>query len=163
MTVHRNTQRVVDAAAAAGLTIEVVRFPAGTRTAADAARAIGCEVGAIVKSMVLESSEGPVLVLTSGANRADERKVARLLGSEKVWRADADTVRAATGYPIGGTAPFGHPAPLPTLLDADLLSFDQVWAAAGTPDTVFAITPDDLRAATGAKVADVALAAEQAE
>ncbi len=155
---HRNTQRVLDAASDAGLTIRVERFPDGTRTAADAARAIGCEVGAIVKSMVLDSAEGPVLVFTSGANQADERKVALLLGREKVWRADADTVRAATGYPIGGTAPFGHPALLPTLLDRDLLAFEEIWAAAGTPDTVFAITPDDLRAATGARIAEVASA-----
>lgn len=153
---HRNSQRVADAAAAAGLAIEVVRFPEGTRSAADAARAIGCDVGAIVKSLVLDSSQGPVLVLTSGANRADEAKVAALLGRERVRRADADAVRAATGYPIGGTAPFGHPARLPTLLDRDLLGFDTVWAAAGTPDTVFAITPHDLRAATGATVADIA-------
>lgn len=152
---HRNTQRVVEAAQQAGLAVDVRRFPDGTRTAADAARAIGCELGAIVKSLVLDSDQGPVLVLTSGANRADETKVARALGRTGVRRADADTVRAATGYPIGGTAPFGHPAPLPTLLDEDLLTYDVVWAAAGTPDTVFPVTPRDLVRTTGARVTDL--------
>jgi prolyl-tRNA editing enzyme YbaK/EbsC (Cys-tRNA(Pro) deacylase) len=152
---HRNNRRVVEAAAAAGLSIEVTRFPEGTRTAEDAARAIGCEVGAIVKSLVLDSDEGPLLVLTSGANRADEKKVAHALNRGRVWRADADTVRAATSYPIGGTAPFGHPAPLPTLLDADLLGHARVWAAAGTPDSVFPIAPADLQRTTAAVVTDV--------
>lgn len=155
MTLHRNSQRVADAAAAMGLAIDVTRFPEGTRTAEDAARAIGCEVGAIVKSLVLDSDEGPLLVLTSGANRADEKKVGHALGRGRVRRADTDTARAATSYPIGGTAPFGHPAPLPTLLDADLLAYEEVWAAAGTPDSVFAIAPEDLVRATGATVADV--------
>jgi prolyl-tRNA editing enzyme YbaK/EbsC (Cys-tRNA(Pro) deacylase) len=156
MNLHRNSRRVVEAAAEAGLDLEVTRFPQdGSRTAADAARSIGCPVGAIVKSLVLDSPEGPVLVLTSGANRVDEAKVARALGIERVWRADADTARAATGYPIGGTAPFGHPAPLRTLLDEDLLAFEQVWAAAGTPDSVFPIAPAALHGLSGAAIADV--------
>jgi Cys-tRNA(Pro) deacylase len=154
--VHRNTERVIDAGRRAGLTVDVTRFPDGTRTAADAARAIGCELGAIVKSLVLDTDDGPVLVLTSGANRADETKVARALGRTGVHRADADSARAATGYPIGGTAPFGHPQPLPTLLDQDLLSHETIWAAAGTPDTVFPITPRDLLSTTGAQVTDIA-------
>lgn len=156
MTLHRNSRRVVAAAAEAGLAIEVTRFPDGTRTAADAAQAIGCDVAAIVKSLVLDSDAGPVLVLTSGANRVDEARVAATLGRDQVWRADADTARAATGFPIGGTAPFGHPTPLPILIDRDLLALDEVWAAAGTPDSVFPITPADLQRSTAATPADIA-------
>ncbi len=153
---HRNSRRVVEAGAAKGVEVAVVRFPEGTRTAQDAAAAIGCDVAAIVKSLVLVGDHGPVLALVSGANRADYGKVAAALGLGRVDRADADAARAATGFPIGGTAPFGHPAPLATVLDADLLALDTVWAAAGTPDTVFAVTPAALRAATGAVPADVA-------
>ena len=153
---HRNSRRVVAAAAAAGLTIDVVRFPDGTRTAAEAAAAIGCDVGAIVKSIVCWSDRGAVVVLTSGRNRVDYGKVAAALGVDEVRRADADEVRAATGFPIGGTAPFGYPQPLPLLCDRDLLAYDEVWAAAGTPDTVFKVAPQALVDATGARVADVA-------
>ena len=141
---HRNTLRVVETAAAAGLDIDVQQFPEGTRTAADAAAAIGCDVGAIAKSIVLFSDQGPVLVLTSGANRADYDKVAMALDVQGVRRANADEARAATGYPIGGTAPWGHPAPLPVACDEDLFAYDTVWAAAGTPDTVFAVAPEVL-------------------
>lgn len=154
--VHRNTQRVIDAAAAAGLHIDVQQFPEGTRTAQDAADAVGCSVGAITKSIVLMSDGGPLLVLTSGANRADYVKVAAALGVSGVRRANADEARAATGYPIGGTAPWGHPQQLQVLCDEDLLSYDSVWAAAGTPDTVFPLSPQDLLRVAGATVADVA-------
>jgi len=153
---HPNTQRVIDAAAAAGLTISVTHFPDGTRTAADAAAAVGCEVAAIVKSIVLDSSLGPIVVLTSGAHRVDYGKVAAALGAGNVRRADPETARRATGFPIGGTAPFGHPGPVPMLMDETLFGFDQVWAAAGTPDTVFPVGPQALAAATGATVGDVA-------
>lgn len=156
MELHRNTARAVEAAAGHGLTLEVARFPRGTRTAQDAADAIGCPVGAIVKSLVLQSDDGPLMVLTSGANRVSYGKVEAATGRSVVRRADAAAVRAATSYPVGGVSPFGHPEPLPTLLDRDLLAFDDVWAAAGTPDTVFPITPDALMRATGAHVADVA-------
>ena len=151
-----STQRVVAAGAAAGLTIHVQRFPAGTRTAADAAAAVGCPVGAIAKSIVLMSDAGAVLVLTSGANRVDYDKVAAVLGLTGVRRADATEAREATGYAIGGTAPWGHPAPLPILCDRDLTEHPVVWAAGGTPDTVFPLSPDDLVRAAGATVADVA-------
>ena len=150
------SQRVVDAAAAQGLRLQVSAFPEGTRTAQDAAAAIGCDVGAIAKSIVLGSDDGPVLVLTSGANRVDYDKVAAALGSAGVRRASAEEARAWTGYAIGGTAPFGHPEPLRTLADADLLAFETVWAAAGTPQTVFPIAPRSLIEATGATVAVVA-------
>lgn len=153
---HPNAQRVASAAADAGLSIEVRQFPEGTRTAADAAAAIGCDVGAIAKSIVLMSDDGAVLVLTSGSNRVAYDKVAAALDVTGVRRADADEARAATGYPIGGTAPWGHPAPLRVLCDNDLLGYETVWAAAGTPDTVFAITPADLVRAAGAIVAEVA-------
>ncbi len=153
---HRSTLRVTAAAADLGVTIQVRRFPDGTRTASDAAAAIGCDLGAIVKSLVLASDAGPLLVLTSGRNRVDYDKVAAAAGTRGVRRADADAARAATGFPIGGTPPFGHPTRLTTLCDADLLGYQQVWAAAGTPDTVFALPPDRLLAASGARVADVA-------
>lgn len=155
-TLHPNARRVTAAAAALGLTVTVRRFPAGTRTAADAATAIGCPLDAIVKSIVLTTDAGPVVVLTAGGNRVDYAKVGAALGLEGVRRATPDEARAATGYPIGGTAPFGHPAPVPMLLDRDLLAFDEVWAAAGTPDVVFPITPADLQRTTGAPVTDVA-------
>jgi prolyl-tRNA editing enzyme YbaK/EbsC (Cys-tRNA(Pro) deacylase) len=156
MSLHRNNQRVVDAAAVHGLRLQVTRFPADTRTAQDAAEAIGCPVGAIVKSLVLDSDSGPLMVLTSGANRVSYGKVEATTGRTGVRRADAQTTRAATSYPVGGVSPFGHPAPLPMLIDRDLLEFEEVWAAAGTPDSVFPIAPDTLRAATRAQPADVA-------
>jgi len=139
------------AALAAGLSVEVARFPQGTKTAPDAARAIGCDIGQIVKSLVFVADGRPFLALTSGSNRVDPERLAGLLGSEEVRRAEA---REATGYAIGGTPPFGHPRPLTVLVDRDLLSYEVVWAAAGTPDSVFPITPDDLLRTTGGRVAD---------
>lgn len=156
MKLHRNNQRALDAAAAHGLQLEITRFPADTRTAQDAAAAIGCPVGAIVKSLVLRSDDGPLMVLTSGANRVSYAKVEKATGRTGIGRADADAVRAATSYPVGGVSPFGHPAPLPTLIDHALLTYDEVWAAAGTPDSVFPISPDALIAATAAEPADIA-------
>jgi prolyl-tRNA editing enzyme YbaK/EbsC (Cys-tRNA(Pro) deacylase) len=154
--VHANTARVVAAAAERGVTIDVHRFPEGTRTAAEAAAAIGCPLGAIAKSIVLASDHGAILVFTSGSNRVAYERVEAALGVTGVRRADADEVRAATGYPIGGTAPYGHPCPVPMLLDRDLLAHDVIWGAAGTPDTVFPIAPELLLRSTGAQVADVA-------
>jgi prolyl-tRNA editing enzyme YbaK/EbsC (Cys-tRNA(Pro) deacylase) len=156
MDLHRNNQRTVDAAAAHGLQIEVTRFPADTRTAQDAAEAIGCPVGAIVKSLVLDSDDGPLMVLTSGANRVSYEKVEAVTGRRGVRRADAETARAATSFPVGGVSPFGHPAPLPMLCDRNLLAYDEVWAAAGTPDSVFPIAPQALVRATRAEPADIA-------
>lgn len=156
MDLHRNTRRAIAAAATLGLDLDVHHFPQGTRTAKDAADAIGCTVGAIVKSLVLASDEGPLMVLTSGDNRVSYRKVEAATGRQGVRRCDADTVRAVTSYPVGGVAPFGHPAPLPTLMDRALLAHDRVWAAAGTPRAVFPIAPGALLDATGAEPADVA-------
>jgi prolyl-tRNA editing enzyme YbaK/EbsC (Cys-tRNA(Pro) deacylase) len=146
---------VLEAARAHGLELEVREFPAGTPTAADAARAVGCDVGQIVKSLVFMADERPVLVL-SGRNRVDPDKVGKQLGAGEVRKADASQVRAATGFAIGGTPPFGHPRQLEVLIDQDLTAFDEVWAAAGTPRHVFAISPPDLVRASGGMVCDVA-------
>jgi Cys-tRNA(Pro) deacylase len=151
------TETVVEAGRRLGLRLEVREFPAGTRTAEDAARAIGCSVGQIVKSLVFVADTNPVLVLTSGSNRVDVVKVGEQTGASGVRKADAEEARAATGYAIGGTPPFGHDRDLPVLVDRDLTGFEVVWAAAGTPHHVFPITPADLVRVTGGRVADVAL------
>ena len=130
-------------------------FPQGTRTARDAADAIGCDLGQIVKSLVFMADGAPVLVLTSGVNRVDEGKLRHHLGASTVSRATPDEVREATGFAIGGTPPFGHPEPLPTILDPDLLRFDTVYAAAGSPMDVFPIAPGTIRTAADADVVDV--------
>ena len=140
----RSDDRFGSAAAALGLTLEIHRFPQGTRTAVDAARAVGCELGQIVKSLVFVADGEPFLALTSGSNRADLERLAATLGARDVRPASADEARAATGYAIGGTPPFGHPTPLRVLVDRDLLGHDVVWAAAGTSDSVFPIPPQDL-------------------
>jgi prolyl-tRNA editing enzyme YbaK/EbsC (Cys-tRNA(Pro) deacylase) len=147
-------ERFERAAEEAGVAVEVRRFPEGTRTAADAARAVGCEIGQIVKSLVFVADGEAFLALTSGANRADPGRLAELLGASEVKRATPEEARAATGFAIGGTPPFGHPAPLGVFLDRDLLSYDVVWAAAGTPDAVFRIAPEDLLRASGGEAAD---------
>ena len=149
------TERFAASASELGIEVAVRSYPEGTRTAVDAAAAVGCDVDQIVKSLVLVVDDRPVLVLCSGANRVDLAKV----GAEfdgRARMANADEVRAATGFAIGGAPPFGHPSPLPTLVDPHLLGFDEVWAAAGTPDSVFPLTPGDLVAATAAREADVA-------
>ena len=155
---HPNVERVVAAARAAGLEIEVERFPEGTRTAADAARAVGCEVGQIVKSLVFVAGERPLLALVSGANRVDLAKLALAAGTntDAVRRADGDEARAATGFAIGGVPPFGHATALTVLVDGDLAAHDRLWAAAGLPDAVFALTPDDLVRASGGRTVQLA-------
>ena len=153
MTVHPNAARVASAAAALGLTLELREFPEGTRTAEDAARAIGVEVGQIVKSLVFTLDGRMVMALVSGRNRLDEGRLADALGGQRVGRADAAGVREATGFAIGGVPPFGYPSALPTAVDEDLLTYDEVWAAAGTPRDVFAIAPADLVRLSGGSVA----------
>jgi Cys-tRNA(Pro) deacylase len=153
---HPNVERVVAAAAATGLRIEVERFPEGTRTAEDAARAVGCEVAQIVKSLVFMADGRAALALVSGANRLDPVRLASALGATDARRATGDEARAATGYAIGGVPPLGHATPLPVLVDRDLLSHERLWAAAGLPDAVFAVEPDDLVRASGGRVADLA-------
>ncbi len=134
--------------------LDVREFPEGTKTASDAARAIGCEVGQIVKSVVLMADGRPIVALTSGANRADARKIAAIVGAAEVRKADAAEAREATGFAIGGTPPFGHPRKLRVLMDRDLLGYEEVWAAAGTPTTVFPISPVELERAAEAEAAD---------
>ena len=145
-----SARRVVEAGAEAGLDLEVVAFPEGTRTADDAAAAVGCAVDQIVKSMIFDADGEIVLALTSGSHRVDPEALARAAGVGRCGRADADQVRATTGYAIGGVPPFGHANPVRTWIDPHLLTFDEVWAAAGTPNHVFPIAPDALVAATGA-------------
>jgi Cys-tRNA(Pro) deacylase len=153
---HRNATRVVEAAAGLGLVIEVHEFPDGTRTAEDAARAIGVEVGQIVKSLVFLADGEPVVALVSGANQLDEAKLALAAGATTTGRASAERVREATGFPVGGVPPLGHANELATFVDEDLLAFDEVWAAAGTPHLNFAIAPQDLSRVTGERVCDLA-------
>jgi prolyl-tRNA editing enzyme YbaK/EbsC (Cys-tRNA(Pro) deacylase) len=147
-------ERFGEAATAAGLSLEITRFTEGTRTAADAARAIGCEVGQIVKSLVFMADGRPFLALTSGSNRADPERLAGLVGARDVHRANPEEAREATGYAIGGTPPFGHPRNLAIVFDRDLLSYEVVWAAAGTPDSVFPIAPGKLLRITKGQVGD---------
>jgi prolyl-tRNA editing enzyme YbaK/EbsC (Cys-tRNA(Pro) deacylase) len=123
-----------------GLDVPVRTYPAGTRTAEDAAHAIGCEVAQIVKSLVFTAGGRPVVALVSGSNRLDVRRLEALAGG-RVAKADADLVRSATGYAIGGVPPFGHATALPVYMDRDLSDHDVVWAAAGRPDAVFPIAP----------------------
>ena len=152
---HRNVARVVDAGRSLGVPVEPVGFPEGTKTAADAAAAIGCDVGQIVKSLIFAVDGEVVLAYVSGANQLDEAKLASAAGGATCGRVDADAVRAATGFPIGGVPPFGHSTALRVFIDPDLLQYDEVWAAAGTWTDVFALTPADLLAASGGLVTDL--------
>ena len=153
---HRNVAAVLAAGRSLGLELEVRSFPDGTRTAADAAAAIGVELGAIVKSLVFAVDGRITMALMSGGNRLDERALAAAAGGGSCARADAGAVRAATGYPIGGVPPFGHATPLPVFADRDLLRHEVVWAAAGTPNDNFALPPAELIQVSGATVADLA-------
>jgi Cys-tRNA(Pro) deacylase len=153
---HPNVSRVVEAAAAQGLAIEVRRFPEGTRTAADAARAVGCDVAQIVKSLVFVADDRPVVALVSGANRVALDKLAAAAGAGSARRADGDEARAATGFAIGGVPPFGHASGTIVLVDRDLERHEVVWAAAGLPDAVFEVRPADLVRASEGTVVDLA-------
>jgi Cys-tRNA(Pro) deacylase len=152
---HPNVQRVVEAGAVRGLTIEPRQFPEGTKTAQDAAAAIGVEVGQIVKSLIFGVDGEVVLAYVSGKNQLAEKKLAAAAGGTKCARVDADAVRTATGFPIGGVPPFGHATHLRVFVDPDLLTYDTVWAAAGTWNDVFEITPDDLVRASEGTVVDL--------
>ncbi len=146
MLMHPSAQKVADAAQQLDLDLKIIEFAQTTRSAQEAADTIGCTVAQIVKSLCFVVNDQPIMALVSGVNRLDERKLAQLrnVGRKQVRRADADTVKAATGFSIGGVPPFGHANPLPIYVDEDLLQFDVVWAAAGTPFAVFAISPADL-------------------
>lgn len=154
-TLSNSAARVQRALQEHGLDLEVVEMSEATRTAAQAAEAVGCEVAQIAKSIVFRAGQRHVLVVTSGANRVDTAKVEALLG-EPLGKADAAFVRERTGYVIGGVPPLAHAHEPVVFLDRDLLDFDTVWAAAGTPHTLFRLTPDDLARACGGRVADVA-------
>ena len=149
-----SVERVMAAAAGAGLVLEIIEYPDGTRSASDAAAAVGCDVAQIVKSMVFSGDDGLVLALTSGAHQVDADKLASIVGVGNCGRADADRVRAVTGFAIGGVAPFGHRTPIPAVMDPHLLEFERVFAAAGTPRHVFGIEPQVLRELAGARVSD---------
>ena len=152
---HPNTLRVIEAAREAGLEITTRRFPEGTKTAADAAAAIGVVVGQIVKSLVFGVDNEIVMALVSGSNQLDEKKLAAAAGGSKCSRVDADAVRAATGYPIGGVPPFGHTTQLRVFVDPDLLQYDEVWAAAGTWNDNFGANPNDIVRVAGGVVTDL--------
>ena len=147
-------RRVHDALLGFGLTPRIVEFAESTRTAQDAAAAIGTSVPRIVKSLVFLADGEPLIVLTSGVNRVDTTRLGRDLGTA-ISRADADRVRAATGLAVGGVPPLGYPAPLDVVIDRDLLAFDEVWAAAGTPNAVFSIGPQYLVRVSGGRVLDI--------
>lgn len=146
---------VHEALRAAGIPGEIVVLPDAASTAALAAAALGVEVGAIANSLVFWSDDEPLLVMTSGAHRVDTAALAERLGRGKIARASADQVRDATGQAIGGVAPTGHPAPLVTVVDEALAAYPEIWAAGGTPHTVFPLTFDQLVALTGGAVTKV--------
>ena len=153
--IHPNVVRVMEAARERGLEITTKRFPEGTKTAADAAAAIGVSVGQIVKSLVFGVDTEIVMALVSGSNQLDEKKLALAAGGAKCSRVDADAVRAATGYPIGGVPPFGHSTQLRVFVDPDLLQYDEVWAAAGTWNDNFGAVPADIVRVAGGVVTDL--------
>jgi prolyl-tRNA editing enzyme YbaK/EbsC (Cys-tRNA(Pro) deacylase) len=143
---------VVAAGRDRGVAVEPREFPDGTRTAGDAARAVGVDVGQIVKSLAFLVDGRPVIALVSGANRLDEARLAAAAGGTEVVRATAAAVREATGFAIGGVPPFGHASAMPAYVDEDLLRYDVVWAAAGSPRHVFPVPPGELVRATGGTV-----------
>jgi prolyl-tRNA editing enzyme YbaK/EbsC (Cys-tRNA(Pro) deacylase) len=149
-------QRVVAALAASGVEVEIVEFAESTRTAEEAAAAVGTTVERIVKSLVFMAADEPLLALVSGGNRLDTARLSGHLGRQ-VRRASADEAREATGFAIGSVPPLGHARPLPVYIDRDLLSYDLLYAAAGTPNAVFPITPAELQRVTGGTVLDLAL------
>ena len=153
--IHPNVVRVTAAAKERGLEISTRRFPEGTKTAADAAAAIGVTVGQIVKSLVFGVDNEIVMALVSGSNQLDEKKLALAAGGSKCARVAADAVRVSSGYPIGGVPPFGHTTQLRVFVDPDLLQYDEVWAAAGTWNENFAIEPHELVRVSGGVVTDL--------
>jgi len=155
-TLSSSAQKIQDALRALGYDYTVVEHAESTRTAQEAADRAGCELGQIVKSLIFRGKKSgkPILVLTSGANRVDEKRIAEYAG-ELIVRADADFVRAVTGFAIGGVPPIGHAQPMETYLDEDFLQFQTAWAAAGTPNAIFELKTEDLQKMTGGKVAGI--------
>src|SRR5512146_2534442 len=155
-TLSPSAQKVQDQIKSLGYDYTVIEHVQSTRTAQEAADRAGCELGQIVKSLIFKGKDSgkPILVLTSGANRVDEKRISGYAG-EHISRADADFVRAVTGFAIGGVPPIGHAQPMETYLDEDLLQYPTVWAAAGTPNAIFELTPAALREMTAGRIARV--------
>jgi Cys-tRNA(Pro) deacylase len=153
---HRNVAAVIEAGRNIGIDVQPREFTQSTRTAAEAAEAIGVHLGQIVKSLVFTVDDRPVVALVGGDRQLDEKKLAAAAGGSVSRRADADLVRAATGFPVGGVPPFGHSNPLPMFVDLGLLDYDEVWAAAGTPHVNFPVDPRRLAEATAGTITDVA-------
>jgi Cys-tRNA(Pro) deacylase len=156
MPLSSSAQKVQDALNALGYNYEIIEFEESTRTALEAAERVGCDVGQIVKSLIFQgkTSEKPILILTSGANQVDVKRM-KAQADEKIGRADPAFVREWTGYAIGGIPPLGHLNPMDTYIDEDLLQYEKVWAAAGTPNAVFEMDADQLEKMTGGKVVPV--------
>ena len=156
MSLSQSAQIVQKVLLEKGFKFKVIELPASTRTADDAAKAIGCSAGQIIKSLVFltKKSRKPVLVLASGPNRVNERAIAHHVG-EEIIKADADYVREITGFAIGGIPPVGHKQNMPTYIDEDLLQFQEVWAAAGTPHAVFSLTSENIVSLTGGKIISI--------
>jgi prolyl-tRNA editing enzyme YbaK/EbsC (Cys-tRNA(Pro) deacylase) len=155
MSEHAAITRFRDAHSARGGTGEIVILPESVHTAALAAAALGCQVGAIANSLLFDAGGSPVLILTSGAHRVDTALTAQRIGVERLQRASAEFVREHTGQVIGGVSPIDHPAPVPTWLDTELRQYDVIWAAAGHPAAVYSTTYDELLEMTGATEIEV--------
>ena len=151
-----SAQRVQDVLITFGLSNQVMELPASTRSSADAAKAVGCRVGQIAKSIVFqgEKTHQPVLVIASGANRINEQRIQGVLG-EPIGKADAEYVRSHTGFVVGGVPPVGHAEKMAIFIDEDLLNYEEIWAAAGTPNAVFRLIPQDLVKVTGGRVVSI--------
>jgi prolyl-tRNA editing enzyme YbaK/EbsC (Cys-tRNA(Pro) deacylase) len=152
-----SAQKVQESLRGLGMNCQVVELPGSTRTAADAASAVGCRVEQIAKSIIFQgkTSGKPVMVIASGSNRVNEKRLRDLI-SEPVKKADADFVRLHTGFAIGGVPPVGHANPIDIFIDQELMDYAEIWAAAGTPHAVFKLTPQELAAMTGGKTVDIA-------
>jgi prolyl-tRNA editing enzyme YbaK/EbsC (Cys-tRNA(Pro) deacylase) len=156
MPLSSSAQKVQDLLISLGFNCKVIEHTESTRTAQEAADRAGCTLGQITKSLIFKgkTSHKPILVLTSGSNRVDEKRISEYAG-EAIVRADADFVRAVTGFAIGGVPPLGHAQEMETFLDEDLLQYATIWAAAGTPNAIFELTPDELQKMTAGKVVGV--------
>lgn len=151
-----SAQKVQDTLQSLGSNLQVIEFEQTTRTSTEAAQAVGCDVGQIAKSLIFKGKQSgkAILIIASGANRVDEKKI-RALAGEKVEKPNADFVREQTGFVIGGVPPVGHAQKLETLIDEDLMKFDEIWGAAGTPNAVFKLAPQDLVKMTGGKIVNI--------
>jgi len=155
-TLSPSAQKIQDQLNSLGYDYNVIEHAESTRTAQEAADRASCELAQIVKSLIFKGKESgkPILVLTSGANRVDEKRISEYAG-EPIGRADADFVRAVTGFAIGGVPPIGHPQNMETYLDEDFLQYETIWAAAGTPKAIFELKTSDLQKMTGGRVVRV--------